>query len=101
MNHRILIEQATATQDAYGAPTQTWATFAAAWADIVPASGFERVIASKTEAQVTHRIRLHWLAGLLPTMRIIYNSRTFNIVAAINVDEKNREWMLNCQEVIV
>ena len=101
MNHRLIVQQVTATQDAYGAPTNTWSTFANAWGEITPVSGFERPIANKTESQVTHRIRMHWLARMLPTMRISYDSRTFNIVSLINVDERNREWLLLCQEVII
>jgi SPP1 family predicted phage head-tail adaptor len=100
MNHRLRIESVTATQDAYGAPTNTWATFATVWGEITPLSGFERVIAVKTESQVTHRVRIQYLTGVLPTMRMIYDSRTFNVLSVINSEERNRELILNCQEVV-
>lgn len=100
MNHKLRIETSSESQDAYGATTKTWSTFAGVFGEITPATGYERSIVNTTEAQVTHKIRIRWMAGITPKMRVVYDSRTFNITSVINDREQSREIHLMCQEVI-
>jgi SPP1 family predicted phage head-tail adaptor len=101
LRHRIAIEQVTETQDTDGAVIETWSVFAVAQASIEPISGREYIAAQSTQAEVTHRIRLRYLSGVTPKMRVNCNSRIFDILSAINVGERNRELQLMCRENIV
>jgi head-tail adaptor len=43
---------------------------------------------------------MRWFPGLTPAMRILYEDRVFSIIYINNVDEKNREYRLQCQEIV-
>jgi SPP1 family predicted phage head-tail adaptor len=100
LRHRITIEQVTETQDTDGSVVETWAVFATIQASIEPISGREYFAAQSTQADVTHRIRLRYLSGVTPKMRVNYSSRIFDILSVINVNERNRELQLMCRESI-
>jgi SPP1 family predicted phage head-tail adaptor len=100
LRHRITIEQVTETQDIDGSVIETWTTFATAQASIEPVSGREYFAAQSTQAEVTHRIRLRYLSGVTPKMRVNYNSRIFDILSVININERNRELQLMCRESV-
>jgi SPP1 family predicted phage head-tail adaptor len=98
LRHLITIEQVAETQDTDGSAIETWSTFAAVQASIEPISGREYFAAQSTQADVTHRISLRYLDGVIPKMRVKYGSRLFDILSAINVNERNRELQLMCRE---
>ena len=77
---------------------ETWSTYATVQASIEPISGREYFAAQSTQADVTHRIRIRYLSGIVPKMRVSYNSRIFDILSVINVGERNRELQLMCRE---
>jgi head-tail adaptor len=49
------------------------------------------VAAESTRADVAYRISLRYMSGITPKMQVNYGSRLFDILAAINVNERNRE----------
>lgn len=73
LRHRIRIEQQVDGQDpATFEPTRNWATFAdKVPASIIPLSGREFVAAGGKQAEVTTRIELRMLPGLVSTMRVV------------------------------
>ncbi len=100
LRHRITIQQATTTQDAYGEPVPTWATYATRWAAIVPVSGSEADVDGMETAEVRHKFRIRHTSGVRPKMRISYDSRVFEILAVIDVGERGKQMELICQEII-
>jgi SPP1 family predicted phage head-tail adaptor len=100
LRHRIAIEQVAETRDADGSVIEGWSAHATVQASIEPISGREYIAAQSTQADVTHRIRLRYLSGITPKMRVNYNSRIFDILSVINVGERNRELQLMCRESI-
>jgi len=100
LRNTIAIEQVAETQDADGSVIESWSTFASAQASIEPISGREYFAAQTTQADVTHRISLRYLAGVMPKMRVKYGSRIFDILSVININERNRELQLMCRESI-
>jgi len=98
LRHRITIEQVSETQDPDGSVIESWSTYATVQASIEPISGREYVAAQSTQADVTHRIRIRYLSGIVPKMRVSYNSRIFDILSVINLGERNRELQLICRE---
>jgi SPP1 family predicted phage head-tail adaptor len=100
LRHWITIEQVVETQDFDGSVIETWSTFAAVQASIEPISGREYFAAQSTQADVTHRISLRYLEGVIPKMRVKYGLRIFDILSVINVNERNRELQLMCRESI-
>lgn len=100
LRHRIAIEQAAETQDADGSVIETWSTFATAQVSIEPVSGREYFAAQSTQAEVTHRIYMRFIPGVVPKMRVKYGARIFDILSVINTKERNVELQLMCRESI-
>lgn len=91
MRNYITIEESTETNTT-GERTLTWAEYKSCWASVMPLNGTEKFNLQQTMAEVTHRIRTRYLAGVTPKMRITWDSRTFNITSVINLDEGNH-WL--------
>jgi len=100
LRHYVTVQQATETQDTDGGVIQTWATYGYTYAEISPKSGSEDFAAAGINASVVHEIRIRYLKGLVPKMRIVHGDRTFEIVGVVNWGERDREMLLNCTEVV-
>ena len=92
----IIIQRQTGARDTTGAETDTWTTFAQAWAHIEPwigaaRSGDELYRANQLIAIAHTRITLRYLAGVSPKDRVLYGTRIFDILAINNRDERNAE----------
>jgi SPP1 family predicted phage head-tail adaptor len=98
LRHRIAIERVTETRDTDGSVIETWSTYATVQASIDPISGREYFAAQSVQADLTHRIVMRYLSGIVPKMRVKYGSRIFDILSVINVSERNRELQLMCRE---
>lgn len=100
LNKRIELQAATQTSDGMGGFTETWATRQTVWAAIWPMSAREMMQTMQTTMEISHRIRIRYKSGLLPSWRIKYGTRYFNIVSIVNPNEKG-EWQdLLCREVL-
>lgn len=98
MRRWLTIQQPAASQNARGEEVPAWTTFATVWGAIVPASGREMLTAQQIQAVVTHKITIRYLAGLDPSMRVLYNGRYFDIQAVIDINEQQRQMELLCFE---
>lgn len=106
LRHRVEIRKPTASQDSYGESDITWSVESRRWAAIEPLSGRELYVAQQVNPQVTHRIRMRYFSGLTSDRRIRYVAKTgatariFNISPPLTVDERNREYRLDCIEAV-
>jgi SPP1 family predicted phage head-tail adaptor len=100
LRSRVALQTATETQDDYGAPVPSWATTATVWGEVVDLSGREYFAAQQVNAEVSTRIRIRYLAGVVPKMRAVANGRTFDILAVLDPDGRKRELHLMCKEVV-
>lgn len=102
LRHKITIEQKTKVSDGAGGWTETWVAFASnVSAAIDPVSGKEFFEAQQTQSSVSHKIRIRYKPGVLPSMRVNFKGRIFAITSPpINWEERNRDMMIMCSEVI-
>jgi SPP1 family predicted phage head-tail adaptor len=100
LRHRITIERVTETQDSFGGTVTTWPILATMWASVEPLSGREQLLAQQVQAEVTHRVRVRYVAGVTAKMRITFGDRHFEILSVINPEERNRELELMCKELV-
>lgn len=98
LRHRIEIQAPGTTQNDYGEILPAWSHFASVWAAIEPISGREYFAAQQMQAEVSHRIRIRYISGVVPTMRILHGLRVFSIESVQNRDERDRELVLLCAE---
>lgn len=95
LRHRITIQESTPTQDSFGEVDDDWSEFATRWARVVTGGGVsrarERFANDAKYAEADVRFELRHIDGVTPEMRVVYDGRTFDIIAAENVNERDRE----------
>lgn len=102
LDRRITLQNSTFTQNSIGEAVLSWTNFATVWASVEPISGREFWAMQQVHAEVTVRIRIRYLAGVVPKMRVIgTGSKVFNIEAIINPADNNGHLELLCSEGIV
>ncbi|MBI4800635.1 MAG: phage head closure protein [Desulfarculus sp.] len=101
LRHRVAIQQpVTSTPEGQAEPVVTYVPFALdAWASVEPLNGREFFAAGGRQAEVSHRVRLRYLAGVKADMRVLHEGRALDIKAVIDPQERHRELVLMCLEL--
>lgn len=99
LKHKISIQTYTETQDEFGDSINQWTEFKPAYANIKPISSKEFYKAG-THNEVTHKIELRFVNGIVPKMRVKYKDRIFRIESVLNIREENKTLHLMCTEVV-
>ena len=76
----------------------SWTDYAVAWAGIESVVGRDFVEGRKYNAETTHILEMRYMPGVRPGMRWLFEGRVFKIIAALNVDEMNRELQIQAAE---
>lgn len=105
--HRVEVQEKTETQDSEtGAIEYTWDTVMldsdtpldSVPAEVLTGPGREFNAADAKQAETSARIQMRWFPGLLPTMRIVWESQNFDILS-IEVDATaRREYRLRVKQ---
>lgn len=103
LRHRVTIKKPTrSARDAFGGVGDGEVLVASRWARVSPLRGDERTSAEQSTQVTTHRIKLRYsseLAGANSSWWIEYDSRRFDFVSVINVDERNADLEILAREV--
>jgi SPP1 family predicted phage head-tail adaptor len=94
LRNRITIQEKSVVKDSYGAETITWVTHCQAWAKVEPLTGREFQEARQTQAEGMVKFTVRYQAGIVPEMRVLFGTRTFNIQAVVHVENRFREIQL-------
>jgi SPP1 family predicted phage head-tail adaptor len=100
LKHKITLQTCTPTNNSNLEAIPTYSNFATVWAAIESISGKEYWESKTVTAETVVRIRIRYIPGVLPTMRIVYGSRIFHIDAILHLHEQKREIHLMCREVL-
>ena len=98
LRHRLILEAPERTDDNGGGVTQTWSEIATLWASIKPLGGLELFEKDRLTGRLTHEIRIRYRTGVRPEMRFRQTGRVFQILAAIDLDERRRWLRCLCEE---
>jgi SPP1 family predicted phage head-tail adaptor len=98
LRHRITIQKATEAPNEYGEMVPTWGTFATVSAAVEPLRGQELWAAQAQQARVTTRIRIRYLTGITPKMRILFGAKTYLIDAIIDEEERHVSMQFMAEE---
>ncbi len=90
LRHRLTLEQPVSSPDGAGGVTITWSALKVLWARIEPKTGRETFTHDQMETVISHEITARYDAAIRPNMRLLKNSRIFEILAVINLEEKSR-----------
>lgn len=101
--HRVSIQRLTAgspQQDAGGSPDENWTTLFTVWAEIAPLRGRELLAAQQVSTEVTGTVKMRYRADYTITGRdrVLFGSRVYDILAPVNILERNNELVLYVRE---
>jgi SPP1 family predicted phage head-tail adaptor len=100
----ILQNPGTAAADGDGGFTQTYADLSprTLWVGIEPATALklERLAAGSSIASATHIVTGAYHAGVTTKTRLTVGARTFYVIGVVNPEERNRELVMVCTEVV-
>lgn len=87
LNRRISIQQRSTSQDSLGQPVETWTEVAEVWADCRSTNGLsfikESMVADATSTMARYSFRIRYRTGLNESMRVVYDSVNYNIIAVM------------------
>ena len=100
MDERLTIQQETYTRGLSGEQVQTWGTWKTVWAQVDTSGGAENYYSPQLVAEATHKIKVRYLEGLVPTMRILWRSRILDIIYVDPSRRRFGEMYLLCREAV-
>jgi len=99
LRHRVTIQHLTITQGSAGEVIEGWSDVATVYAAVEPLSGREYWQAQQLAAETSIRVRIRYRTGLDTTMRVIYGTRTLEILSIVDPEERHAELQLMCREL--
>ena len=100
LRNRLALQRLTETRDRDGGVNRAFVTFAEVWGQVRPLRGEELLHARQIEARTTHEVRIRQRDDVLTDGRISHLGRTFNILAIQDRNERHRENVMQCVEVL-
>lgn len=101
MTQRITIQVKGTVMDENGFPVETWLEKATVWAELLIGFGREYYGAAKLNTELSGIIKIRHISGLKAReTRVAYGSRTFDVIAVIDPNERRKELELHIKEVI-
>lgn len=99
LRERVTVQQASESRNALGETLLSWSTFADRWASVEGVSAREALSAGQQDVTITHRVRMRYVSGMTQNMRIVWRSRTLNVVSLLEYDNRT-EHVAICEEVV-
>lgn len=88
LRHRLTIQTRNPSRTAQGGFTYSWNALRTVYAAVNPKTGREFWFAENIRAQMTHAITIRAQTEVItPDMRLVWGSRSFNILSALRIDE--------------
>lgn len=100
LRNYVQLQSRTASVGSHGQVDQTWTTYAWVWADFVALRGAELVAASQLNATVTTKAVIRWRDDVKAEHRIVFGSRTLEIISTLDPDGRSRTLELMIAESI-
>lgn len=103
LRHLVEIQRFTETgRNVAGEAVGSWATITNGrrWAYIAPLSAREWFESRAENAEATHLVRIRQMDGITIRMRVLFGTRTFEVVSLVDIEERGKYLHLLCTEVI-
>ena len=99
LRHRLELHSASSTDNDFGEPILTFASYTTVWGQVSPMKGEELFHAQQTIPTITHKVLIRYNSNVTAEHRVVFDSRTFEINAVLNPEERNEMLFLHCTEV--
>jgi SPP1 family predicted phage head-tail adaptor len=80
-----------------GETVLTWGNSTAVWASVEGVTARELLLAGQQQTEISHRVRLRFLAGLSSQHRISWRGRTLEIISILEHENRSIHELI-CQE---
>ena len=97
LRDRITLQVRSTGQGPDGAPLDSWTDVATVWASVTDLSGKEYIAAGEIRNAVQTKILIRYMAGIVPTMRVLHGASVYNVEAVLGQDHLSL--MLMCSRV--
>ena len=91
MRERVEIQHKAPIRAAAGSIIENWTEFSTVFAAVEPISGREYTTLRAGQAEITTRFRIRYLAGVLPTMRVLWRGQVYRLSEVIDIGARRRE----------
>lgn len=100
LDQQITIQIAAISRGGSGEQIQTWQTWRTVWASVQTSGGSESFYNPQLVAMSTHKIKIRYLHGVKPTMRILWRGRVLDIVHIDESRQRQGEMFILAQEMV-
>jgi SPP1 family predicted phage head-tail adaptor len=94
----IRLEQRTTVKNAAGEPRPEWLLFRQCRAEPVRSAGRELFTSEERLARVPTQLKIRFVDGVVPKMRIVSDGKVFNILSAVDPDGLRAELLITAEE---
>ena len=99
LRERVTVQQATENRNRLGESISTWSTFSEVWASVQGVSAREFLLAGQQQVEISHRVKMRYLTGLTPQMRLSWRGRTLEIISILEHENRSVHELI-CQESV-
>ena len=99
LRHTVTIQQRAAGTDESGAANGNWTDFATVHAAMWPLRGKELYAAQEYASSVEVRIRIRYAPGIVPSMRVTWQGRVFEVLYIVDPELRHITLDLMCREI--
>lgn len=99
LRHKVQLQNYYTSRNSVGETLKVWVTYATAWAAIQDLSGSTTQAAEKERAETTHKIRVRYNGTISEQDRVVYDSRTFEVLGVVNDDTRKTYQLLLCKSI--
>jgi SPP1 family predicted phage head-tail adaptor len=94
----LIYQEPTVAQNARGEDERTWQEIAPLWAEVMPLSGNELVLARQQAARATHSVKTRGAVTVKSIGRFVFGARLLYVEASLDSDERTIERVTLCRE---
>jgi SPP1 family predicted phage head-tail adaptor len=99
LRDRVTVQQPTETRNSLGESLLSYTAFEVVWASVQGVSAREFLLAGQQQVEVSHRVKMRYLTGLTPQMRILWRGRTLEIISILEHENRSIHELI-CQETV-
>lgn len=99
LRDRVTVQQATENRNRLGESILSYATFAEVSANVQGVSAREFLLAGQQQVEISHRVKMRYLSGLTPQMRLLWRGRTLEIISILEHENRSVHELI-CQESV-
>jgi SPP1 family predicted phage head-tail adaptor len=99
LRDRVTVQQATENRNSLGESILSYSTFAEVSASVQGVSAREFLLAGQQQVEVSHRVKMRYLTGLSPQMRLLWRGRTLEIISILEHENRSVHELI-CQETL-